>query len=216
MKVVREAYTNEDFEDINKMKRMEKEIKDLKEERKMMKEEMDKMREKMEKIENNQNKGKENKMQMVNEEKKEKRARPGSPAPRPSKRTKEPDRIARIDDRVEMENEGEIRWEYVNARGEKKYEGKNKTVNREGAEDNRKGYNDRQNEERYRYRGRNRIERDRELTRNGNDTHGTNENRFRGRDVWKVAKGTTYRGTCEKRGNRECGKNTEKNHHRRV
>lgn len=29
MNVIRETYTNEDFEDINKMKRMEKEIKTL-------------------------------------------------------------------------------------------------------------------------------------------------------------------------------------------
>lgn len=41
--------------------------------------------------------------------------------------------------------------------------------------------NERQNEEKNRYRGRNGIERDRELARQGNNTYGTNENRIRGR-----------------------------------
>lgn len=49
IKIIRETYSNEDFDDIRKMKRMEKEISDLKEERRIMKEEMDKMREKWKK-----------------------------------------------------------------------------------------------------------------------------------------------------------------------
>lgn len=90
---------------------------------------------------------------MINEEKKVKRARPGSPVPRPSKRAKEPGRIARICDRIEIESEREIKWEHVSARGERRNEGKNKIVKREKAEDNRKRYNDRQDVERNRYGG---------------------------------------------------------------
>lgn len=105
-------------------------------------------------------------MQTSNEGRREKRTRFGSPVPGLSKRTKESDRITEIDDRVEMRNEREIGWEQVVARRDKKYEGKNNIVYRERMEDSRKEYNDRQNEEMYKYRARNRIERTRKIMRN--------------------------------------------------
>lgn len=63
IKIVKEAYTNEDFEDMNKFNRIEKEINDLKEERRVMREEMNKMRGKSEEMANERrthNIGKEN------------------------------------------------------------------------------------------------------------------------------------------------------------
>lgn len=44
MRVVKEMYTNEDFEDRKRIIRMEEEIKELKEEKKIMKIEMEEMR----------------------------------------------------------------------------------------------------------------------------------------------------------------------------
>lgn len=46
MKVVRERYTSDDFEDRKRMKKMEKEINDLKEEKEKMKKDVEEMRRK--------------------------------------------------------------------------------------------------------------------------------------------------------------------------
>lgn len=150
-------YTNEDLEEINKIQRMEKEMNDLREERKRLKEEVAGMREKMEKVENytkiTQNKGNENKVQRLNEEKKERRIRLGSPTPGPPKRMNELDRIVTIQDSVEVGNEKERKWEYVSARRKREYDRRKIIVSREGMDDSRAVYNDRQNEERGRYRG---------------------------------------------------------------
>lgn len=63
------------------------------------------------------------------------------------------DRIVTIKDSVEVGNEKERKWEYVSARRKREYDRRKRIVSREGMDDSRAVYNDRQNEERGRYRG---------------------------------------------------------------
>lgn len=114
MQVVREMYTNEDFEDRKKMRRMEKEISALREERERMKMEMEETRAGKNKedllIKKEQNRGKVRTIKTIDDRGKiAEKIHPSSPTPGPSGITRNTGKARGPAEKYERDSEEEIR-----------------------------------------------------------------------------------------------------------
>lgn len=121
MKIVREMYTEDDFEDRRKMKKLEKEIKELKEEKEEMRKEITELRDKeMKKDVTNESKNKAKNVMNIDVERKGSMGGIFSPmaVSKSSRGTGTRGKARGPPEEYEEEGEGEIRmgkWDYVGA-----------------------------------------------------------------------------------------------------
>lgn len=193
IQALRQMYSNDDFEDGKKIKRMEREIKVLKEEKEKMRKEIDEMRtekNKKDQITKNEQKTTERKMARIVEANRREREEffPPLPVPGPSDITWTPAKAREPAEEYEEESERECRverWDYVGVRRAGGSREEEDNIRMEEDEGRRIGYERQQRyrmdrkegiktgvrgEGQYKQMGRRNSEREREINRERGET----------------------------------------------